>query len=141
MTRITARFETIFMQRAKHHRYIPPRHHESASSKPTTDAATATVTTSPPQNEPDADLPPTLDNDYLQQDPCEGKYCGAGRECEATADGSVAVCVCARRCARRHRPVCASDGKVYANHCELHRAACKLGSPLTASRLMRCLHR
>lgn len=74
-------------------------------------------------------------------DPCEDKYCGSGRECQASEDGRVGVCVCSRRCARRHRPVCGSDGNVYANHCELHRAACNLGSPLTASRLMRCLHR
>ncbi|XP_012285083.1 follistatin-related protein 5, partial [Orussus abietinus] len=75
------------------------------------------------------------------RNPCLEKYCGAGRECQVSPDGGVALCVCARRCARRHRPVCGSDGKVYANHCELHRSACNSGSPLTASRLMRCLHR
>ena len=77
----------------------------------------------------------------LISDPCEDKYCGPGHECQASEDGLVAVCVCAKRCVRRHRPVCASNGKVYANHCELHRAACHLGETLTASRLMRCLHR
>ncbi|XP_015590184.1 follistatin-related protein 5 isoform X2 [Cephus cinctus] len=75
------------------------------------------------------------------RNPCLEKYCGAGRECQLSLNGHVAVCICARRCARRHRPVCGSNGKVYANHCELHRAACNAGSPLTASRLMRCLHR
>ena len=83
----------------------------------------------------------TLIKNYLVPDPCLEKYCGAGRVCRVSPDGGVALCVCARRCARRHRPVCGSDGKVYANHCELHRAACNSGSPLTASRLMRCLHR
>ncbi|XP_015522448.1 follistatin-related protein 5 isoform X1 [Neodiprion lecontei] len=73
--------------------------------------------------------------------PCLGKYCGAGRECEISPDGEVALCICVRRCSRRHRPVCGSDGRVYANHCELHRAACNSGIPLIASRLMRCLHR
>ncbi|XP_029052990.2 follistatin-related protein 5-like isoform X2 [Osmia bicornis bicornis] len=73
-------------------------------------------------------------------DPCVKKYCGVGRECEPSANNTVATCVCTRKCPRRHRPVCASNGKIYANHCELHRAACHAGSSLTRSRLMRCLH-
>nr|XP_034186880.1 follistatin-related protein 5-like isoform X2 [Osmia lignaria] len=73
-------------------------------------------------------------------DPCVKKYCGVGRECEQSANNTVATCVCTRKCPRRHRPVCASNGKIYANHCELHRAACHAGSSLTRSRLMRCLH-
>lgn len=74
-------------------------------------------------------------------DPCLVKYCGAGRECEVSADGEeiVAACVCVRRCARRHRPVCASNGRVYVNHCEMHRAACNADTPLTIRRLSRCL--
>ncbi|XP_012252708.2 follistatin-related protein 5-like isoform X2 [Athalia rosae] len=78
------------------------------------------------------------------KDRCLGKYCGAGRECQLSVtepEGEVALCVCIRRCNRRHRPVCGSDGRIYANHCELHRAACSSGLPLIASRLMRCLHR
>lgn len=74
--------------------------------------------------------------------PCSARYCGAGRECQVAADGETVgetVCVCVRRCARRHRPVCASNGRVYANHCELHRAACNAGMPLTTRRLSRCL--
>ncbi|EZA56439.1 hypothetical protein DMN91_009952 [Ooceraea biroi] len=74
--------------------------------------------------------------------PCLEKYCGAGRECQVSgADDEeiVAVCVCVRRCARRHRPICASNGKVYANHCELHRASCNAGTSLTTRRLSRCL--
>lgn len=73
--------------------------------------------------------------------PCLEKYCGAGKECQVTTDGGTveAVCVCTRRCARKHRPVCASNGRVYANHCELHRAACNTGTSLTTRRLSRCL--
>ncbi|XP_012225565.2 follistatin-related protein 5-like [Linepithema humile] len=73
--------------------------------------------------------------------PCLEKYCGAGRKCQVSADGEriVAVCVCVPRCAQRHRPVCASDGRVYANRCELHRAACNADTPLTTRRLSRCL--
>lgn len=73
-------------------------------------------------------------------DPCASKYCGIGKECELSPNNTIAVCVCMRKCPRRHRPVCASNGKIYANHCELHRAACHSGSSLTKSRLMRCLH-
>lgn len=73
-------------------------------------------------------------------DPCAEKYCGIGKECELSPNSTVAVCVCTRKCPRRHRPVCASNGKIYANHCELHRAACHAGSWLRRSRLMRCLH-
>ncbi|XP_076231703.1 follistatin-like 5 isoform X1 [Calliopsis andreniformis] len=72
--------------------------------------------------------------------PCAKKYCGPGRECELSRNGTVAFCVCMRKCPRRHRPVCASNGKIYANHCELHKAACNSKSSLTRSRLMRCLH-
>lgn len=73
-------------------------------------------------------------------DPCASKYCGIGKECELSPNNTIAVCVCMRKCPRRHRPVCASNGKIYANHCELHRAACHSSSSLTKSRLMRCLH-
>ncbi|KAF7990989.1 hypothetical protein HCN44_000794 [Aphidius gifuensis] len=72
--------------------------------------------------------------------PCLDKYCGAGRRCKLSPDNSVALCVCIKKCGMRHRAVCGSDGNVYANHCELHRAACNKGIPLTVSRLMRCLH-
>ncbi|KAK0092127.1 hypothetical protein PV326_002146 [Microctonus aethiopoides] len=75
-----------------------------------------------------------------EHNPCLDKYCGAGRKCHVSPDGGVALCVCLKKCGMRHRPVCGSDGKVYANHCELHRAACNRGKPLTVSRLMRCLH-
>ncbi|XP_043473135.1 follistatin-related protein 5-like isoform X1 [Leptopilina heterotoma] len=85
--------------------------------------------------------PMVLHEDIINHKSCLEKYCGAGRECQISPDGGVALCVCATRCARRHKPVCGSDRKIYANHCELHRAACNKGVPLTASRLMRCLHR
>lgn len=75
--------------------------------------------------------------------PCLEKYCGAGRECQVSAKNSgneiVAACVCVRRCARRHRPICASNGRIYGNRCELHRAACNADVQLTTRRLSRCL--
>ncbi|NP_001027532.1 follistatin-like 5 [Apis mellifera] len=96
-------------------------------------------------------IPPSIDRSSIHEesylaessrsiDPCASKYCGIGKECELSPNSTIAVCVCMRKCPRRHRPVCASNGKIYANHCELHRAACHSGSSLTKSRLMRCLH-
>lgn len=87
----------------------------------------------------------TTDSEYWHArkagNPCLEKYCGAGRECQvsATGDEIVAACVCVRRCARRHRPICASNGRIYANRCELHRAACNVDTPLATRRLSRCL--
>ncbi|OAD59512.1 Follistatin-related protein 5 [Eufriesea mexicana] len=94
---------------------------------------------------PSIDRSPLPEESYLPEnlhtiDPCATKYCGMGKECELSPNNTVATCICMRKCPRRHRPVCASNGKIYANHCELHRAACHSGSPLTRSRLMRCLH-
>ncbi|KAG5332318.1 FSTL5 protein, partial [Acromyrmex heyeri] len=78
---------------------------------------------------------------FADDDPCLVKYCGVGRECQVSADGEelVAACVCIHKCARRHRPVCASNGRVYVNHCEMHRAACNADTPLNTRRLSRCL--
>uniref|UniRef100_A0ABD2XK46 Follistatin-related protein 5 n=1 Tax=Trichogramma kaykai TaxID=54128 RepID=A0ABD2XK46_9HYME len=120
----------------KRHRYLTVRRHE-VSTTPEVSDPTSVENVSPVSPAP----PDSNDSTNYDSNPCEGKYCGAGRECQISEDGTLAICVCAKRCARRHRPVCASDGKVYANHCELHRAACHLDAPLTASRLMRCLHR
>lgn len=40
-------------------------------------------------------------------------------------DGSgKANCVCQKRCSRREKLVCGTDGRIYKNHCELHRTAC-----------------
>ncbi|XP_031783658.1 follistatin-related protein 5 isoform X2 [Nasonia vitripennis] len=123
----------------RHHYITVHRQHDSASTP------SDVISTAQPENgAQEVGAVPTsanVEDDYFGRNPCAGKYCGAGRECQVSPDGGLGLCVCAKRCARRHRPVCGSDGKVYANHCELHRAACNLGTPLTASRLMRCLHR
>ncbi|XP_054002269.1 follistatin-related protein 5-like [Hylaeus anthracinus] len=96
---------------------------------------------------PSMTISPAIDRSSLTEesyfpeiDPCAKKYCGPGRECERSPNGTVALCGCVRKCPRRHRPVCASNGQIYTNHCELHKAACISESPLTRSRLVRCLH-
>lgn len=47
-------------------------------------------------------------------------------------------CVCQRYCAHRRKPICGTDGMIYENHCELHRAACILERPITLQKLEKC---
>ncbi|XP_072429285.1 follistatin-related protein 5 isoform X1 [Chiloscyllium punctatum] len=65
---------------------------------------------------------------YYGQDghfgPCENKYCGLGRHCVVNKETGQADCACLERCKPNYKPVCGSDGELYENHCELHRAAC-----------------
>ncbi|KAG5307848.1 FSTL5 protein, partial [Pseudoatta argentina] len=105
---------------------------------------------SPDTESPPSTTPSSTDDEFADSenrhihkndDPCLVKYCGVGRECQVSTDGEelVAACVCIHKCARRHRPVCASNGRVYVNHCEMHRAACNADTPLNTRRLSRCL--
>ncbi|XP_053315992.1 follistatin-related protein 5 isoform X2 [Spea bombifrons] len=55
---------------------------------------------------------------------CENKYCGLGRHCVVSQETGLAECICMERCKPHFKPVCGSDGKLYENHCEVHRAAC-----------------
>ncbi|XP_069868587.1 follistatin-related protein 5 isoform X2 [Dipodomys merriami] len=55
---------------------------------------------------------------------CENKYCGLGRHCVINRETGHAECACMDHCKRHYKPVCGSDGEFYANHCEVHRAAC-----------------
>lgn len=50
----------------------------------------------------------------------------------------MAECVCQRYCAHRKKPICGTDGMVYENHCELHRAACILERPITFQKMEKC---
>ncbi|XP_062302769.1 follistatin-related protein 1-like [Osmerus eperlanus] len=60
---------------------------------------------------------------------CANVFCGAGRECAMTERGEPA-CMCINYCKAHKHPVCASNGKTYQNHCELHRDACLTGTKL-----------
>ncbi|GAB6019625.1 hypothetical protein CHUAL_001187 [Chamberlinius hualienensis] len=70
--------------------------------------------------------------------PCELKFCGKGHECQVGRDGQ-AQCICQRSCRRHVRLVCGSDGNLYFNHCELHRASCLMGVSITVDRKNDCL--
>ncbi|XP_076618582.1 follistatin-like 5 [Colletes latitarsis] len=117
------------------------RRHRDFTVAESYDASSSKIDSVPMTISPAIDQSPLPEEPYFSEiDPCAKKYCGPGKECERSPNSTVALCVCARKCPRRHRPVCASNGQIYANHCELHKAACNAGSPLTRSRLIRCLH-
>ncbi|KAJ8247393.1 hypothetical protein GJAV_G00245870 [Gymnothorax javanicus] len=61
---------------------------------------------------------------FGHQGPCQYKYCGLGRHCVVNAETGQGDCACFDRCKPHYKPVCGSDGQLYQNHCELHRAAC-----------------
>ncbi|XP_064457784.1 follistatin-related protein 5-like isoform X1 [Ornithodoros turicata] len=79
------------------------------------------------QDSEDALAPKALPLDF---DLCETMICGRGRQCEVNKHGE-ATCICQKFCKKRKKPVCGSDGNYYINHCELHRAACMAGKPIT----------
>lgn len=70
-------------------------------------------------------------------DPCLVQYCSKGRECHVV-DG-VARCVCQRECRNVRSIVCGSDGKLYDNHCQLHRTACLTNTHIAVDHYFTCL--
>ncbi|XP_018395424.1 PREDICTED: follistatin-related protein 5-like [Cyphomyrmex costatus] len=124
----------ILRSKRSRHRYFTV---DNNGVSPGTESPPSTIPTSTDDESADSENRHVHKND----DPCLVKYCGVGRECQVSANGEelVAACVCIHKCARRHRPVCASNGRVYVNHCEMHRAACNADTPLTTRRLSRCL--
>lgn len=76
----------------------------------------------------------------FSDDPCDTKYCGRGHECQIGRDGQ-AQCVCQRHCKKHRKLVCGSDGNLYLNHCELHRASCLMGKAITIDRKNTCLRK
>lgn len=79
----------------------------------------------------------TNTNIFSYLDPCLIHYCSKGRECVVNSKG-LPECVCQRYCANRKKPICGTDGMVYENHCELHRAACILDRPITFQKMEKC---
>ncbi|KAG7256017.1 hypothetical protein CRUP_038888, partial [Coryphaenoides rupestris] len=63
--------------------------------------------------------------------PCQHQYCALGRRCAVDPDSGQGACLCLERCRTHYKPVCGSDGRLYRNHCELHRAACLADSQIS----------
>ncbi|KAL1116864.1 hypothetical protein AAG570_005333 [Ranatra chinensis] len=62
-------------------------------------------------------------------DPCSDTVCGGGEVCQV-GEGRIARCSCGEMCPLELSPVCASDGKTYANECHLRMEACRSRRPL-----------
>lgn len=73
--------------------------------------------------------------------PCEHKYCGLGRHCVANHETGQGECQCLDHCKPHYKPVCGSDGKLYQNHCELHRASCLRGHRITIMHSEECFYK
>ncbi|KAJ8982692.1 hypothetical protein NQ317_013164 [Molorchus minor] len=84
-----------------------------------------------------SDSPETTHITLLETNPCLVQYCMKGREC--IVENDEPKCVCQRRCPTHKRTVCGSDGEIYSNHCELHRAACLKSAAVTAVRGTFCV--
>ncbi|XP_035275913.1 follistatin-related protein 5-like isoform X4 [Anguilla anguilla] len=73
--------------------------------------------------------------------PCENKYCGLGRRCVLNAETGRGDCACLDHCRVHYKPVCGSDGQLYQNHCELHRAACLKRQKITTVHSEDCFYK
>uniref|UniRef100_A0A3B3WGB8 Follistatin-like 5 n=1 Tax=Poecilia mexicana TaxID=48701 RepID=A0A3B3WGB8_9TELE len=73
--------------------------------------------------------------------PCEHKYCGLGRHCVINHETDQGECRCLDHCKPHYKPVCGSDGKLYQNHCELHRASCLRGHRITIMHSEECFYK
>uniref|UniRef100_A0A669CVD4 Follistatin-like 5 n=1 Tax=Oreochromis niloticus TaxID=8128 RepID=A0A669CVD4_ORENI len=73
--------------------------------------------------------------------PCEHKYCGLGRHCVVDHETEQGECKCLDHCKPHYKPVCGSDGKLYQNHCELHRTSCIRGHRITIMHSEECFYK
>uniref|UniRef100_A0A8K9UUR6 Follistatin like 5 n=1 Tax=Oncorhynchus mykiss TaxID=8022 RepID=A0A8K9UUR6_ONCMY len=73
--------------------------------------------------------------------PCVHKYCGLGRHCVVNHESSQGECICLDRCKPHYKEVCGSDGKLYQNHCELHRASCLGAQRITIMHSEECFYK
>lgn len=64
-------------------------------------------------------------------DACSHVECPKGSECLVNRTTNLAECICRPYCKPHYKPVCGSDGVMYENHCELHRASCVSGQRIT----------
>ncbi|XP_076850617.1 follistatin-related protein 5 isoform X2 [Brachyhypopomus gauderio] len=73
--------------------------------------------------------------------PCEHKYCGLGKHCVVDHETGLGLCQCLEHCKPHYKPVCGSDGKLYQNHCELHRASCLARQRITIVHSEECFYK
>ncbi|KAM6150351.1 follistatin-related protein 4 [Erethizon dorsatum] len=69
---------------------------------------------------------------------CRKKPCSRGSRCVLSSETGEPSCQCLEACRPRYLPVCGSDGRLYENHCELHRAACLLGKRVVVIHSKEC---
>ncbi|XP_049818576.1 follistatin-related protein 5-like [Aethina tumida] len=84
-----------------------------------------------------SELPETTHITLLETNPCLVQYCMKGREC--VLENDMPKCICQKSCPPHRRLVCGSDGHIYPNHCELHRAACLTATAITVQRGVHCV--
>uniref|UniRef100_A0A672NF18 Follistatin-like 5 n=1 Tax=Sinocyclocheilus grahami TaxID=75366 RepID=A0A672NF18_SINGR len=72
---------------------------------------------------------------------CEHKYCGLGKHCVVDRETGEGECQCLESCKPHYKPVCGSDGKLYQNHCELHRASCMAHQRITIMHSEECFYK
>ncbi|XP_066987831.1 follistatin-related protein 5-like isoform X4 [Macrobrachium rosenbergii] len=82
-----------------------------------------------------------VDAHFLEHhDPCQAHFCERGRVCRIDGRGKPG-CECQPFCSRHRKLVCGDDGRLYLNHCELHRAACFIGMTIHIDRSRRCFRK
>ncbi|CAH1247122.1 FSTL5 [Branchiostoma lanceolatum] len=80
-----------------------------------------------------------VDKEY-EIDACSETFCGPGRHCRVNPESGDAECVCLDACRPHKKPVCGNDGKLYPNHCELHRMACVLKKRIAIAHNKDCFY-
>ncbi|XP_042203131.1 follistatin-related protein 5-like isoform X5 [Homarus americanus] len=82
-----------------------------------------------------------VDSHLLEHhDPCQAHFCERGRVCRLD-HMSEPQCECQPFCSRHRKLVCGTDGRLYLNHCELHRAACVTGAKIHIDRSRKCFRK
>lgn len=70
-------------------------------------------------------------------DPCEVSLCSHKQHiCKVV--NKMATCECNSACTQDYNPVCASDGKTYANRCSMEVTECEKGEKLRVIKMGEC---